>query len=490
MRLEIERDSADAPEDISAYAGPCRPVHSTVEEADGRVVLSTSHEPVMLQGPMHVPDAEGGRWPADNGGEGFTRRDGPIDFRREACRTRIRQVHELAERLEGEGMPPCVPVAEAASQTNAALEAGDTDGAVERAFRAGERLVEAETEWRLQGATQLDLGINSKGLHNARAAWDEHFAGRFNYATVPLTWGVLEVEKDRPRYDVLDELVAWGREHGIRMKGHALIWHSGFEKRCWQPDVSFDELKQRSAARVRTILERIGDDLDAVELINEPVQAAQLGLSVEQQRDETETVSRICRQMAPHIRQMISLYSEDESWFPRAFRNERKGLITIAEFIERCIERGVEPDLIGLQLHMPENLFHTRQVLEYWHRRFGVPVHVTEWTPPSGAEPSVRIGGRPMEPNLKTWRGRPWTEQVQAEHVRSFLRMYRALPFVENATFWATTDAPILWDDYLLGTVCENYRLPWAAGQGLLREDLTPKPVLNAIDEAMGRTNA
>jgi hypothetical protein len=95
-----------------------------------------------------------------------------------------------------------------------------------------------------------------------------------------------------------------------------------------------------------------------------------------------------------------------------------------------------------------------------------------------------------MEPYLKTWRGRPWTEEVQAEHVRSFLRMYRALPFVENATFWATTDAPILWDDYLIGTVCEDYRLPWAAGQGLLREDLTPKPVLNAIDEAMGRTNA
>ncbi len=489
MRLEILPDSVDEPDSIYVYAAPFEPIGSLLEEADRAAVLTNSRAPVMLDGPVHVPGAEGGRWLADNGGEGFTRKDGPVDFRREACRTRIRQVAELAARLEEEGIPPCSAVDQMVSQAHALLEAGEIREAVERTFWAGERLVEAEIEWRLQGPTRLERGINTKGLHNARAAWDEHFADRFTYATVPLTWGILEIEKDRPRYDVLDELVAWGREHGLGMKGHALIWHSGFEKRCWMADVSFEELTERSARRVQAILERIGDDLDAVELINEPVQAASLDLSVDQQLDETEMVYRLCKELAPHVRHMISLYAEDESWLPRQFRRGREGMITVAEFVERCIERGVEPDLIGLQLHMPENLFHTRQVLEYWHGRFNLPVHVTEWTPPSGAEPSVRIGGRPMSPYLKTWRGEPWTEDVQREHVRSFLALYQALPFVENATFWGTADAPILWHDYLIGTPCEDYRLPWAAGQGLLREDLTRKPALSAIDEITERMN-
>lgn len=482
MRLEIHSASLDEPAAVHAYAGPCEPIPSSLEESEDVVVLTCAEESAALYASVEVPGAEGGRWLADNGGRGFAEDDGPVNFRAEACRTRVRLVEELAGQLEDEGMPPSPSVARTISEVRATLDAGRVDKALEGAFWAGERLVEAEVEWRLRGPTELQLGINTKGLHNAREAWDEHFAGRFDYATVPLTWGVLEVEENNPRYDVLDELVAWGRKHGMGMKGHAMVWHSGFEKRGWIPEVSFEELKERCARRVRTILKRIGGELDAVELINEPVQAASVDLSVEQLLEETEMVSRICREEAPHVRQMISFYSEDEVWYSSRLRDGKQA-ITIAEFIERCIDRGVEPDLLGLQYHMPENLFSLRRVGRYWHERFGLPLHITELTPPSGAQPSVRIDGRPMEPYLKTWRGRPWNEEVQADYVRSFLRLFRALPWIENATFWATTDAPILWHDYLLGTPCELYRLPWAAGQGLLREDLSPKPALAVTDE-------
>ncbi|MFO7955859.1 MAG: endo-1,4-beta-xylanase [Candidatus Brocadiia bacterium] len=482
MRLEIHAPSLGDPGAVHAYPGPCEPIPSSLEESEETVVLTCAEESVSLYAPVEVPGAEGGRWLADNSGRGFAGDDGPVNFRAEACRTRVRLVEELARQLEDEGMPPSPSATKTICEVRAALDVGRVDKAVEGAFWAGERLVEAEVEWRLRGTTKLDFGINTKGLHNAREAWDRHFAGRFDYATVPLTWGVLEVEEDNPRYDVLDELVAWGQEQSMAMGGHALIWHSGFETRTWLSELNFGQVLARSAERVRNIMQRIGPGLDAVELTNEPMQANRLGFSLQQELQEVEQAYRICKEMAPHVRHMISFYSEDEAWYSSRMRDGRQP-ITIAEFIERCIDRGVEPDLLGLQYHMPENLFNVRQVGQFWHDRFGLPLHITELTPPSGAEPSRRIDGRPMDPYLKSWRGRPWSEEVQADYVRSFLRLFRALPFFENATFWATTDAPILWHDYLFGTPCEDYRLPWAAGQGLLREDLSPKPALDVIDE-------
>jgi GH35 family endo-1,4-beta-xylanase len=482
MRLEIHATSLDGPGAVHAYAGPCQPMCSTLEGFEDVVVLTCVEEPVSLYAPVEVPGAEGGRWLADNGGRGFAEDDCPVNFRAEACWTRARRVEELSRQLEDEGMPSCQSVAETLSEVRDALDAGRVASAVEGAFWAGERLVEAEVEWRLRGPTELDLGINTKGLHNARHAWDEHFAGRFDYATIPTTWGVLEVEKDNPRYEVLDALVEWCEKNGLRTKAHALIWHSGFEARTWFSELSFEQVCARSAERVRTIMQRIGTSLDAVELTNEPMQSNRLGFSPEQELQEVVQAYRICKEIAPDVRHMISFYSEDEAWYSSRLRDDKQA-ITVAEFIERCVDSGVEPDLLGLQCHMPENLFNVRQMGQFWHDRFELPLHITELTPPSGAEPSRRIDGRPMDPYLKTWRGRPWSEEVQADYVRSFLRLFRALPFFENATFWATADAPSLWHDYLLGTPCELYRLPWAAGQGLLREDLSPKPVLAAIDE-------
>ncbi len=436
----------------------------------------------MLFGPVHVPGAEGGRWLADNDGRGFRESDGPIHFRREACRTRLRQVRDLADRLEKEGMPHSDSAAGLVDESRSALEAGNTDRGIEKAFWAGEKLVEDEVAWRLARECRLDLGINTKGLHNARPAWDEHFAPRFNYATIPATWSVLELEKDRPRFDVLSDLIGWCKHHGMRMKAHALIWHNAFESQSWWKELDSEQLMQRSSQRVRTIVERFGNDLDAVEVANEPMQAnaGGLGLTPEQEIEETVQAYEICREVAPHLRTMISFYAEDESWFAGKQRN-RPSVVPMAGYIDRCRERGVRLDLIGLQYHLPHNYFNLRQVAEYWHTRYGVPVHITELTPPSGATPSRQVPMRPRKPPLESWRGRPWTEQVQAEYVRAWLDVFRALPFVENATFWGTTDAPILWHDYLLGTPRESYRLPWAAGQGLLREDLSAKPALYEV---------
>jgi GH35 family endo-1,4-beta-xylanase len=481
MQFKILPQNETAREVISAYEGFCRPLPCQVEQDGELDVLSVERPSTMLFGPIEVTGAEGGRWLADNGGAGFSENDGTIDFAREAARTRLREVAGLASRLAAEGMPGSSRSAEFQAAAEAALEAGQVQEAIDKIFWAGETLVEAETDWRLaSGDCKLDLGINTKGLHNAPEAWDKHFAPRFNYATIPLTWGVLEVERGKPRYDVLDELVAWCKRHGMRMKGHALIWHSMWERSNGVEEDPYEQMIERSTARTRTLLERFGSALDCVELINEPMQYGFLTLTADQQIDEVERVYQLCKEIAPQVRIMISFYAEDEWWFVGRWR-KNPDVIPVGRFIERCIERGVEIDVLGHQQHFPENFFNLRQVSEHWYERFSLPVHITELTPSSGAQPSKSTRGRPMQPSLKTWRGRPWSEDVQADYVRQWLRFFRAMPFIENATFWGTTDAPILWHDYLLGAPNETYRLPWAAGQGLLREDLTPKPALDEV---------
>ncbi len=73
------------------------------------------------------------------------------------------------------------------------------------------------------------FGCNIYGFDQSRnptqnAAYKERFAELFNYATVGFYWRWYETERGRPRYANTDKVVAWCAEHGIRMKGHPLLW--------------------------------------------------------------------------------------------------------------------------------------------------------------------------------------------------------------------------------------------------------------------------
>ena len=73
------------------------------------------------------------------------------------------------------------------------------------------------------------FGCNIYGFDQARTAaqnaeYKRRFAELFNYATVGFYWRWYETERGRPRYANTDKVVAWCTEHGIRMKGHPLLW--------------------------------------------------------------------------------------------------------------------------------------------------------------------------------------------------------------------------------------------------------------------------
>jgi endo-1,4-beta-xylanase len=481
MQLQFLQSGQDHPGDIFTFHKRCEPMVCQVVQQTPQTVLRTDAESACLYGKIDVPDIASYWWLADNAGTGFNETDNPIDFRLEACRSRLDHLQQLCEQWTAQGMPACCDVQQRIAQAQSMLQAGEVRSAIGLAFRAGEKLVEHEMTWRLDKPCQLDLGINAKGLHHHREAWDAHFADRFNWLNIPLVWGIVEPEQDQSHLDELQPLFDWARQHHMKVKGHGLIWHCDWWE-SWQPQLRFEQLLERSGRRIRMLLGRFGDQMDIVELINEPMQVNACGLTLEQQLAEVQQAYDLCKEIAPHIKLMISFFDEDSGCHANKLRQSGKPQPGIFHFIDQCLERGMQIDLLGLQYHIPECLFDTRMNLQYWHDRFGLPLHITELTPCSDAMPTEQIDGRPYAPNVPGLYGKPWSEAVQLEHVQLFMDLFRALPFVEQAAFWGTTDNTHLWADYLNGLKQERYRLPWAAGQGLLREDLSPKPALEAVE--------
>ncbi len=133
---------------------------------------------------------------------------------------------------------------------------------------------------------------------------------------------------------------------------------------------------------------------------------------------------------------------------------------------ERVIEQLTDDqrrplyDVIGIQSHMHGGTWKTGTIWEVCERfaRFGVPLHFTETTILSGAR------ARP------TQRGEPWlsTPEGEAYQTQEVVRFYTVLfshPAVGAITWWDFSD----------------YHAWQAAPAGFLRDDMSPKPVYDAL---------
>jgi len=126
------------------------------------------------------------------------------------------------------------------------------------------------------------------------------------------------------------------------------------------------------------------------------------------------------------------------------------------ELMSLLKERSAPFRAIGMQAHEPRtDRFPLANVAAALDRfaALGVPIHITEYSPTSGGQP---ITGGAIEGT--------WTEEAQADYAATFYRICFGHPAVGAITWWD------LWD-----------RHSWLPGGGMLRDDLTPKPVYNAL---------
>lgn len=217
------------------------------------------------------------------------------------------------------------------------------------------------------------------------------------------------------------------------MKGHPLLWGDQAGVPPWsrgQPSAVMQRL------RVQDIIERYQGKIEFWEVVNEPSHLAE---------PKIDEPYRWARQADPGAYLVVNDYAVLADGGPGFFQ-----LLTEAK------RRGVPFDGIGIQAHEPRTMrFPLDRVLGILDRYAsqGKELHITEFTPTSAGQ---KITGSHREG--------VWDEAAQADYAVKFYRVCFAHPAVRAITWWDLADQG-----------------SWLPGGGMLRTDLSPKPVYEQL---------
>ncbi len=277
------------------------------------------------------------------------------------------------------------------------------------------------------------------------------FKELFNYATVGFYWRWYEPEQGKPNYAYTDKVVSWCRRNGIHLKGHPLLWDHEAGRPTWASGQPPEDVQRR---RVTEIIKRFAGKIGFWEVVNEPSHCR--GIQIDEPY-------RWAREADPKAHLIVNDFEVMANGFP-----------PFLQMLKEAMQRGVPFDGIGIQAHEPRTmrfpLDQVQSVLDQY-AALGKDLHITEFTPTSGGE---LITGSHL-------RGR-WDEAAQADYAVKFYTVCFAHPAVVAITWWDLCD-----------------RGSWLKGGGMLREDLSPKPVYDALRRlihgrwktcAKGRTDA
>lgn len=288
----------------------------------------------------------------------------------------------------------------------------------------------------------------------AQRAYQERFAALLNFATLPFYWGAFEPVRGKPQYERLDKMARWCHARDIACKGHPLVWHEVWP--AWAPqeiDASIPLLR----SRVCDIIPRYSETIRFWDVLNEANCASRFPKTGEGnwiKRDgPAEVVATALGWAREASRQSGStlLYND----FNTGPENE--------DLLRRLRDRGSLPDAIGIQSHMHGGLWPLPQAWDVAERfaAFGRPVHFTEMTIVSGPEPQ-HAPGTDWVPN---WVTTPEGEAAQARYVAELYTVLFSHPAMQAITWWDFSDL----------------RAWKGAPAGLIRKDMTPKPVYDAL---------
>ena len=329
---------------------------------------------------------------------------------------------EQAERREGEIV----------AATASAIEKYRKSDAVIRVLDAAGKPVAGAKVTATQTAHEFLFGCNIYEFKSGDA-YRQRFAELFNYATVGFYWRWYELEHGKPNYADTDEVVAWCLAHGIRMKGHPLLWGDEAGVPPWSKGQPAADIQRQ---RVEAIMDRYRDKIFAWEVVNEPSH---------QPIPKIDDPYRWARTINSNAYLIVNDYNVMADGCPEFF-----------QLLAKSKQNGVPFDGIGIQAHEPRSmrfpLARVQKTLDHY-ATLGKELHITEFTPASGGD---KITG--------SHRRGVWDEAAQADYAVKFYRVCFANPAVRAITWWDLSD-----------------KGSWLKGGGMVRADMSPKPVYDAL---------
>lgn len=289
--------------------------------------------------------------------------------------------------------------------------------------------------------------------------YERRFAGLLNYATLPFYWGGYEPAPGQEGAERLRAMAVWCRDHGVRAKGHPLAWHEVFPK--WAVALTDAEALRRLRERIGRIVGGFRGLVDTWDVFNETTVAERFDNAVGRWVKDRGTAECVAETLA------LARAANPEA---ELLYNDFNISPAFEELVGQLQARGASFDAIGIQSHMHKGAWSAEKLWETCetYARFGLPLHFTEMT---------LLSGRPKAPEDNDWQRRqadwpstPEGEQRQLEQGRLFYTLLFSHPAVDAVTWWDFSD-----------------RRAWqGAPAGLVRNDMSPKPLAEWLAEAFG----
>jgi GH35 family endo-1,4-beta-xylanase len=266
---------------------------------------------------------------------------------------------------------------------------------------------------------------------------------------------------------------------GWRVKGHPLTWFSPLAMPSYLDGLAPGELVQLSADHVFSIVDHYRGTVELWDVANEAAGVAGSGGLTRTEMDGyLAAVFSAARAANPSSRLVLNNHFDP---FGHARVDERLAgveepfTLSIPAFVRRCLDRGVDFDVIGQQLYnggaisLPAELgigsvegvptYDLGFIADFLDElaAAGKPIHITEHSVPSSWDDTSELAAAGY------WR-QPWTEEVQASYMDAVLRLAFGHPAVESITWWNALDRQSL-----------------IRHGGLIRPDGSPKPALAVL---------
>lgn len=281
------------------------------------------------------------------------------------------------------------------------------------------------------------------------------FTNLLNYGTLPFYWGRYEPQRHQYNEPEIANQVKWTKDHGIKSKGHPLIWHEVVPE--WLTDQ--DDVGALEVARVRDIMLKYAHQVDFWDLNNETTVNYRFDNPITHWIDQIgpmnmmKLIGGVAREANPDVKLLYNDFNVHGDDF--------------YQFLQRMRDEDVQVYGIGIQSHMHQFRWTFEETWDIMNRAaaFGWPLHFTECTVISGTcaneDGKVHFDRTPNH-----WDEPEEMLYSQAEYVRDFYTLVFSHPATEALTWWDFCDHA--W----LGAPC-----------GLVNDRLNPKPVYYELEK-------
>jgi GH35 family endo-1,4-beta-xylanase len=439
---------------------------------DGVAELAVTRKPYMLHAKLPLP-MYGVIWVmAHNFGQGY---DGDfVDFVSEAIRTYI---YEAKERSRDITLSPAAQAhLDAAVEYEHLANRGNDTGenrlyALSHTVYAAEAaLFEAAGEKAYKNPRDdVRMGCNFFQYTSPGARYAKYFKQVFDFATLPFYPSSTAPEKGKYTYHYIDSALEFLQSSNITPKGHPLWFGHESVNPKWLFNQPFEELKRNAREIASHHVAAYKGRIEIWDSMNEAHDWANcFELTQDQLIELTRTccdalreangdavsIVNVCLPFAEYVAGRYNCYGA----LPERLRSPHA-------YIAALLEKGVDFDVVGIQLYFPaRDMVAVARVLDAF-KAFGKPVHITEM----GVNGGLRASGA-AQGSSSGWAGQQlsmseglwhnvWNEHTQADWMEQFYTLCAAREEVKALTWW-------------------DFMEPSFSGNGaILYEDETPREI-------------